>query len=344
MIYTFDPRRDPRWTDWAAKQPLANAFCSSGWLEALARTYGYRPRVYTTSAPGAPLENAVVMCEVRSRLTGRRLVSLPFSDHCEALVGSQQEMDEVVQALRAEVDSGAYGHFELRQASVFGGLRNPSPEQAFLLHELDLRPSLDEIFRRFHNTGVQQMIRRADREGLVYEAGTSEHLLRDFYALMLLTRRRHQLPPAPLAWFRNVLQCLPQQACIRVARKDGRPIGAIFTVTFGKVVLYKYGCSDATQHKLGGMAMLLWRAIQEARAQGIEIMDFGRSEPENTGLITFKERWGAKPTPLHYYRYPASPAHSSIRQKANRYVGALFGLAPDCVLTAAGSMLYRHIG
>ena len=30
---------------------------------------------------------------------------------------------------------------------------------------------------------------------------------RDFYALFLITRGRHHLPPTPYAWFRNLIHC-----------------------------------------------------------------------------------------------------------------------------------------
>ena len=42
--------------------------------------------VYTTSPPSLPLSNGIVLCEINSWLTGRRMVSVPFSDHCEPLL------------------------------------------------------------------------------------------------------------------------------------------------------------------------------------------------------------------------------------------------------------------
>ena len=40
------------------------------------------------AADDGELANGIVFCRVESRLTGRRLVSLPFSDHCDPLVDS----------------------------------------------------------------------------------------------------------------------------------------------------------------------------------------------------------------------------------------------------------------
>ena len=79
-----DPVGDPRWSDLLDRHPVASVFHSPGWLGALRQTYGYEPFVVTTSH-GLTLENGMVVCRVKG-WTSRRLVSLPFSDHCDPLV------------------------------------------------------------------------------------------------------------------------------------------------------------------------------------------------------------------------------------------------------------------
>src|SRR5690348_9279174 len=78
--YQINPLTDPRWDCFLGRNPSASVFHSTPWLDALRRTYGYRPVAYTTSCPHSELENALVFCRVDSWLTGRRLVSLPFSE------------------------------------------------------------------------------------------------------------------------------------------------------------------------------------------------------------------------------------------------------------------------
>ncbi len=95
-IHTIDPLSDRRWDDLVARHPNASAFHQRGWLEALARTYGYEPVVFTTSSPTAELKNGLVFCRVKSWLTGSRLVSLPFSDHCEPICDSTEEMKTLI--------------------------------------------------------------------------------------------------------------------------------------------------------------------------------------------------------------------------------------------------------
>ena len=85
-VYAVDPLTDGRWPTFVGEHPLASVFHTREWLEALRRTYGYAPVAYTTSPPADRLSNAIVLCEIRSWLTGRRMVSLPFADHCQPLI------------------------------------------------------------------------------------------------------------------------------------------------------------------------------------------------------------------------------------------------------------------
>jgi CelD/BcsL family acetyltransferase involved in cellulose biosynthesis len=108
-------------------------------------------------------------------------------------------------------------------------------------------------------------------------------------------------------------------------------------------MVYKYGCSDAKVNNLGGTALLFWKMIQEAKAIGLEAVDFGRSDIDNPGLATFKEHWGAKRTTVNYWRYPASAARSRPDGRIQS-VKRLFSIAPNWSLVLLGNLLYRHIG
>ena len=72
--YTINWLLDPRWLDFLHRHPNASVFHSCGWIDALQRTYGYEPLVYTTSPPGTELRNDWVFCRIDRWQTGRRLV------------------------------------------------------------------------------------------------------------------------------------------------------------------------------------------------------------------------------------------------------------------------------
>jgi lipid II:glycine glycyltransferase (peptidoglycan interpeptide bridge formation enzyme) len=212
------------------------------------------------------------------------------------------------------------------------------------MHVLDLKPSEEQLFKSLHKDSIQRKIRRAEREKLAYESGRSEQLQDEFYELLLLTRRRHQLPPQPRVWFRNLAQCMDDRLVIRVARKNGAPIAALLSLRHGSTVVYKYGSSDEKFHNLGGMPMLFWRLIQESKATGAETLDFGRSDLDNEGLIVFKDKWGTARTTLTYLRYPDPMEDTGLSHLGAGTIRRCFSLLPDALLSAAGRVLYRHMG
>jgi len=336
-----------RWSALLRQHSAASIFHTPSWLDALRRTYGYEPVVLTTSAPGTELTNGLAFCRINSWLTGRRLVSLPFSDHCEPLVTGPEEFEHVLCSLE---DSGCkqFKYIEVRPQSPLGpGLETHTgfvKNKTFYFHRLDLRPGLDELFRGFHKNCVQRKIRRAEREALTYEEGRSESLLAKFYRLLLMTRRRHQLPVQPLVWFRTLVNCLDDRLKIRVVSKEGQPVASILTLSFKHSMVYKYGCSDTRFNNLGGTFLLFWKTIQEAKALGAHELDLGRSDSDNAGLVTFKDRLGATRSSLVYYRYAGSLSESSAERWKTQIAKRLFTRLPDGVLKGVGKLLYKHIG
>ena len=347
-VYELNPLTDARWADLVGRHPDASVFHAPAWLKALSRTYGYEPAVLTTAVPGKPLENGVVFCRVKSALTGSRLVSLPFSDHCHPLASGQGELLELLQGLRGMAKSNGWKYMELRPAGELSAAVSAPAELAesssFWLHILDLRPNEDALFRGFHKSCVQRKVQKSEKEGLTCEEGRSEGLLKMFYGLLLLTRRRHQLPPQPLVWFRNLRDCFGEALTIRIAMKDGQPVAGMLTLLHNKTLTYKYGCSDANFHNLGGMPFLFWHAIRDAKKKGAEQLDFGRSETDNPGLIAFKDHWGGRRFMLKYYRYPARPSEQGRPAWQVEAGRAAFSMLPDFCLVAAGRLLYKHFG
>src|SRR5437879_4363805 len=102
-VYQIDPAQDQRWVEFLQRHPRASVFHTPGWLDALQRTYGYEPVVLTTSPASQELSNGVVFCCVSSWLTGRRMVSLPFSDHCEPLVDRPVDLEDLTRSLEQDV-------------------------------------------------------------------------------------------------------------------------------------------------------------------------------------------------------------------------------------------------
>jgi hypothetical protein len=346
--YQLDPLSDPRWAKLLAAHRNASVFHAPQWLEALRATYGFVPVAFTTSSPDDELHNGLVFCSIKSWLTGQRLVSLPFSDHCEPLCDSPDELDFLLRCLQERVDRQRLKYVEFRpvnasmaETPAAAGFRSA---RRYILHRLDLEFSKDALFHHFDKDSIQRRIRRAERAQLREECGRSEKLLKDFYGLLVITRSRHHVPPQPYRWFQNLASAFGEALEIRLAYKGPTPVAAILTLRLERTVYYKYGCSDKKFNYLGAMPLLLWRAIEDAKSRNSLVFDMGRSDDDNAGLIAFKDKWGASSQPLVYFRFPGDPALAQGEEWKLRLVKRLFARMPDRLLEAAGNLIYRHIG
>jgi len=347
---SIDPLRDPRWDEFVLRHPQASVFHCSAWLEALSRTYGYKPIAYTTSPAGQVLHNGWVFCQVESWLTGRRLVSLPFSDHCQPLVEDCNDFRVLGTRLQQAIREGEWCYIEMRPLLPNAFLSaNCQTSATYYFHQLDLTPDLATIFDNLHKDSIRRKILRAERERLTYQEGATDFLLDEFYQLLAVTRRRHRVPPQPKEWLYNLRNCFGEALKVRIARKNSRPVAGMLTLQFKDTLYYKYGGSEARFNRLGGMHLLYWKSIQHAKSRRLRSFDLGRTDTNQPGLIRYKNRWGTIRTRISYFRYSDSGASSHIFEGSDivgkmRFLKWGFAHAPLGVLCLLGRLLYKHVG
>ena len=344
-IWTINPLLDDRWSAFVERHPNSSVFHTIGWLNALRTTYGYQPVALTTSPPCEKLTNALLFCVVQSWLTRGRLVSLPFTDHCEPLITNIEQLQVLCAHLETLRGTQGWKYAEMRTSRVFLSTEeNFQACKVYQWHRLDLRPSLDALYKGFHKDCIRRRIRHAERQGLLYEEGRNEFLLRSFYDLMVLMRSRKHLPPQPFKWFQRLVASMGKDVCIRIAFKGNQPVSGILTMNHRKTMYYKYGASDARFHHLGATPMLFWQAIRAARSAGMEELDLGRSDVEDRGLIMFKERWGAQGVRLTLWRNPVNEVALSLERLKLRLARIACTCIPNKMLVFAGRLMYRHVG
>ncbi len=240
-------------------------------------------------------------------------------------------------------------YIELRPMVSFrfrpGDATLPSTGEEFYFHKLDLRPDLQTIFHNFHKSCVQRKIQRGERENLEYEAGRSERILDKFYGLLLLTRRRHQLPPQPLLWFRNLLECLGDRLTIRVVSKEGQPIASILTISVQEI-------SHLQIRLLGRRDSITWagcrffsgKQFKRARHWEPTNSTWVAARVDNSGLANFKERLGARASRLVYLRIERNLSYPTTTDWKVRCVRKAISHMPDPFLKLVANRFYRFVG
>ena len=338
----LDPLSDPRWDRLAASHPDCDIFHSSGWARVLCRTYRHRP-FYLHFSKGSGTMALVPLMEVTSFLTGRRGVSLPFSDYCTPLLFNESVQSAVVSKLSQLAITRNWKFLEVR--STTKPSTTATPAATFYAHKIDLSPGTDHLFARFKSP-VRRAIRKAVGSGVTVEITRSRESLSTFYELHVRTRRRHGSPPQPTKFFQNIYEELIQKKLgfVALAHSASQPIAAAVFFQRGEKALYKYAASDERYQELRGNDLVMWEGINFLVQGGARTLHLGRTAIENDGLRRFKAGWNATEETLHYFRFDVSRNSwlntVDLPRTAHKQV---FGRLPLKLNQLAGSMIYPHL-
>src|SRR5690349_1107778 len=89
-LQPINPLEHAGWDALLTQHGKASFFHSSAWARVLHETYGHRP-FYFCRISGNRLESLLAAMEVSSWCTGRRGVSLPYTDECPLLTSSSSD-------------------------------------------------------------------------------------------------------------------------------------------------------------------------------------------------------------------------------------------------------------
>jgi hypothetical protein len=309
----------------------------------LSETYQYTPLYFTLVDNGKLLALIPVM-EVNSYLTGRRGVSLPFTDYCEPLITDGIQFDTLFQQIIEYGKRRKWRYLELRG----GNSRFPSvmTSASYHGHILDLGEGAKGVFLRFRDS-TRRNIRKAEREGLNVTILTSLDSVSEFYKLHCLTRRKHGLPPQPYRFFKTIHRYVITKGLGFVALVSYRNeyiAGAMF-IHSGQAAFYKYAASDHQYQHLRPNNLVIWVAIKWYSKNGYRSLCFGRTDIENQGLIRFKSGCGTTEQKISYYRYDyRKETFISTQSRLTGCYNNIFRNMPIPLLRKVGSVLYKHIG
>jgi CelD/BcsL family acetyltransferase involved in cellulose biosynthesis len=338
-----DPLSFPDWDRQIASLSGAAFFHTAAWARVLVETYGYSPQ-YLIARAGERLAAVLPLMEISSWLTGRRGVSLPFTDLVEPLGDDPATLVSLHAEARRRAKECRWKYLELRGGGPW--LAPASPSTRFYRHVLDLRAGATALWGRCDES-VRRAVRKAERSGLKVEFSTEETAVREFFALFCQTRRKHGAPPQPFRFFASIQKHVLQRGLgwVALARHEGRPVAAAIYFHSGPHALYKFGGSDETRQHLRGNNLVMWAAIEKYAREGFASFDFGRTSLDNEGLRKFKASWGAVESDLDYWRYDvAAEKFVNVPDRASGPQAALFRALPAPMSRLVGRLAYRHIG
>lgn len=342
-VEVINPLQSLEWDELVLSFGGYSFFHSRSWAHVLADAYNYKPfylMIYKNRRPTA----ALPAFETHSVWTGRKGVSLPFSDHCEPLLSEEACFNDLFDGVIKCARDAKWKTIEFR-----GGARffSQYPTVAnYNLHVLDLCPNEKDMSKRLRSS-TRRNIKKASKQQIDISIDTSLESVKNFYGLNCLTRKHHGLPPQPFNFFKNIHQHIlsEDKGIVVLARYQKQIIAGAVFFHFGETATYKYGASHRDYLQLRPNNLVMWEAIKWYSRRGYKQFDLGRSEPDNRGLNQFKNGWGATVRQIAYYRYDlGQKAFVESQTELPSFIHQAFRAMPIPVLRMFGALAYRHMG
>ena len=333
---------DPRWLEFINTRPESNAFHHPYWLINLEDSYQYQTFIIVLENEQQQIIAGVPMAEVNSILTGRRWVSLPFSDYCPPLAENEQALNDLTDGLiKISLDTKS-PKIELRWEYPTRPEIIPTYENVYHIGHF-CKATEKETFMQFRYSNRRYILKTLE-SGVHIEMGTSEEFVERFYDLHCYTRRRLGMPVQPWNYFKNLGKNVLEKGLgkIILAFADGNCIAGNVFLHYQKKLIVKYRASGKVNlTKVHPNYLLDWEAIKWGCANGYDTFEHGRCDIDDESLRQYKNQWGYKEKPLTYSYIGSNPEKKS---ELFGVMNLIIRRSPIWVCRTAGELLYRHVG
>lgn len=352
VLAYLDPLTDDRWDRFVGSHPYGWITHTSTWKRIVEESFdhmeGYYPAL--VGEQSGEIRAALPLFQVKSWLTGRKLVSIPWATIADPLVSCREDFDLLATEARTLALKLGATHLELRalQASSLVQRGDLAEGNHYLHHYLYLDRDLERLQRTFHRSCIQQRIKKSLKSGLSWRFGHQEQDLKILYAMHVKNRKSKCLPPQPYRFFRNVWQrLLPEKrVSLLIAELHGKPVASLLLFKFKERISAEVAHMDEEYRPISPNIYLFWQAILQGVDEGYRIFDFGRTAPDNLSLANFKSRWGTCTADISFFYFPQEKTRELTARYASRYslVQWLCKHMPEPLLPHLGSFCYRHTG
>jgi len=341
-LQIINPLEYPNWDKLLLTNKDYSFFHSSSWARVLSESYNYKPLYFTLIKDGR-LSTLIPIMEVDSFLTGKRGVSLPFTDYCEPIVPDKDSFNETIEKLIEYGKDVNWKYIEWRGGGSY--LEDTLPSLSLYVHSLSLEKDEKKLLSCFRKS-TKRNIKKAEKEGVDVSIYYSLESLREFYRLNCMTRKKHGLPPQPFLFFKKIYEHIiaHKKGFVALASYGRRTIAGAMYFHIGKKAIFKYGASDEKHLNLRPNNLVIWEAIKWYKRKGFTNINLGITEPNNIGLLQFKRGWGVKEEMTNYYKYVLEKDEFVKDKFRNITSYSFFKKMPSAILNLTGSMIYRHFG
>lgn len=330
----------PRWSALVARCAEATFFHSIGWREIIEEIFRHRTH-YLVAQRGSELSGILPLAEVRSRVFGHALVSLPFSVYGGPVAEDEETESALIEAAEERARELGVQHLELRNRRA---LRPDWPRQdLYVTFRKTLLPDVDANLQAIPRK-QRAMVRKGIKHGL---RGEIDESVDRFFELYADNVHRHGTPPFAKAYFARLRDVFADNCeILTIVGPQGKPVSGVLSFHFRNEVLPYYAGDTMAARDLAANDFKYWDLMRRSCERGFTTFDFGRSK-QGTGSYDFKRNWGFDAEPLAY-EYAllgrnSVPQNNPLNPKYRLFI-AMWRHLPRRAANALGPHIVRNLG
>ncbi|VVB89750.1 FemAB family protein [uncultured archaeon] len=291
--------KEDEWKEFLNNAAASGIYHTPEWKKFLEKTFGFKPYYLFVKDDNGKIAGLLPLFHIKSKLTGNRLCSVPFSHVC-GIIGNEDILKEGIR-LFEELGVDSLEIREHVESEVF------QHRNSFSTYILELSPDTGQVWQKLDKGSVRWAIKKSQKTGISVETTRNIEDIKKFYELNCITKKEIGVPCHPWNFFKNLFEIMGDHVSLYVTRFNNEIIAGGIMEYFKDSVLYGYGAADPDYLEMHPYNAFIWNSIEDACKNGYRYYDFGRTSYDNSGLINFKKRWGTVEKKLNYSYYPKNP-------------------------------------
>lgn len=286
------------WDAFVMASDFSACYHQIGWKEVIEKSFGHKAFYLISEDGSGGIEGILPLAQLKSRLFGNFLVSLPYFNYAGACASNQESLNRLLSEAKLLATETNAEHVELRHTEHL--YEDLPVKTTKVTMRLALSSGDPEALLKSFPSKLRSQIKRPQKEGMVAKIGREDEL-DNFYAVFSQNMRDLGTPVYARSFFKNILETFSETTWIcTIFSKHGPPIASGFLVGFKETIEIPWASSLRRYNSLSPNMLLYWSVLKFACERGYRFFDFGRSTP-GEGTNRFKEQWGAQPVQLYWH-------------------------------------------
>jgi hypothetical protein len=291
------------WEGFVSGHEDAVFYHTLAWRDFVQQVFAHQPHYLICEQEGR-ITGILPMFMIRFPLLGSKLISLPYDIGAGGPLvrepAAATQLAERAMHLARELRAG---YLQFRCAARCEALAQLELEESepVILSEIILDNEQD-VWSRVERDHRKAM-RKAARRGVETRAAASLEDYLKFFDVYLQVFRDFGTPPYGREYFERLWHDIAPGGGVHLilAEVEGRCVGGLLMFAYGRNLTSKFAAVLPEAVPLRTYPALYGRAIEIGLEENFGRLSWGTSSRDQTGLIEFKERWGAVSAATAFY-------------------------------------------